>query len=134
MLGYRVDEIDTTHDQWTRLVHPDDFKETMRALHDYWAGRSPSYEVEMRMREKSGRWHWVLARGKVASWVAPGQPEWMTGTNVDIHAQRRAKQLLSLQYAASETLNRSDTLDKACGQIAQGIAEQLECALGAIWI
>src|SRR5207248_2240271 len=134
MLGYRPDEIQETHAQWESLVHPDDLAGVRRRLNDYLESRTPNYEVEHRMRHRSGEWRWVLARGKVASWIAPGKPEWMTGTNVDIHANKRAEQLLALQYAATEILSRAGTIEEAADKILRALCEQIDGRIGALYL
>ncbi|HLX63897.1 MAG TPA: response regulator [Planctomycetota bacterium] len=134
MLGYSPDEIKNTHQQWETLVHTEDMKAAERLLEEHVAGRAPVYEAELRLRDKSGQWHWVLTRGKVASWVAPGKPEWITGTNVDIHTHRRTEQLLSLQYSATDILSRAETLEDAGAQVLRVLCENLDCKAGALFL
>ena len=65
-----------------------------RALNDHLEGRLPVYEAEYRIRNKSGEWKWVLARGKVGEWDANGKPLRMIGTTLDIDERKRAEESL----------------------------------------
>jgi PAS domain S-box-containing protein len=58
-------------------------------------GRTPAYDVEHRVRTLSGRYRWILSRGKVTGRDAAGAPLRVTGTNVDITPRRRAEELLA---------------------------------------
>src|SRR5262249_19846724 len=78
MLGYRDDEIANHHEEWERLIHPEDLPRAVVALTDYFAGRRPGYEVEVRMRHQDGSWRWVYSRGEVLR-DAQGQPYRMAG-------------------------------------------------------
>ena len=103
IVGYRLDELGPLSIQtWERLAHPDDLKLSEAALQRHFAGETPNYEVEARMRHKDGHWVWVLDRGRVTSWTDDGQPEWMHGTHQDVTRAREAQ----IRLAESEALLR----------------------------
>ncbi|MFN9449928.1 MAG: PAS domain S-box protein [Rubrivivax sp.] len=103
MLGWRLSELEPLSVQtWRELVHPDDLPVAEQALHAHWRGETRDYAVELRMRHREGHWAWVMARGGVTRWLAPGQPEWMFGIHLDLsnskaqeHALRRSQEFLS---------------------------------------
>lgn len=100
MIGYRLDELaPLSIETWRRLLHPDDHAAASAALASHFAGHSDLYECEMRMRHRNGDWVWVLDRGRVVSRLADGQPEWMSGTLLDITA--RKEQEVRLRQSAS---------------------------------
>ena len=84
MLGYDETEIGAQiEDSYTR-VHPDDLKNVLLAISNHFESRTPVYEVEHRLRHKSGRYIWVLSRGRVVSRCEDGKPLRMTGVTTDI--------------------------------------------------
>ena len=90
MLGYADDELGNTAAVWEQLVHPDDLAMSVAASAAHVRGETDNYVVEHRMRCRDGTWKWILARGKVLEWVAPGKPGRIIGTHTDIGAQREA--------------------------------------------
>ncbi|MBA4194321.1 MAG: hypothetical protein C0451_07120 [Comamonadaceae bacterium] len=103
IVGYRLEELEPVSiETWQRLTHPDDLKQSGAALQRHFAGEAPDYEIEVRMRHKDGHWVWVLDRGRVTSWTADGQPEWMHGTHQDVTRTREAQ----MRLAESESLLR----------------------------
>lgn len=100
MLGYAEDEItDRIEDSYTR-VHPDDLAGVQATISAHFDNRTPSYEVEHRLRCKDGSYKWVLSRGKVVARDADGKALRMTGITTDI----------SDTFALSEELRRSAEL------------------------
>ena len=99
MLGYEVDEIENHHLSWQQLLHPEDLPRVMEALNAYLERRTPIYQVECRMRSKSGEWRWILSRGTVFEWDESGRPVRMTGTHKDITDRKTLEQELALREA-----------------------------------
>ncbi|HEY3399388.1 MAG TPA: PAS domain S-box protein [Geothrix sp.] len=94
ILGYRPDELPQVARVWSDLVHPDDLALTNERLAEYLEGRAAMFEVEQRLRTKSGAWKWVLARGKVVQHDGEGRPLRMTGTHSDITHRHFAEEQL----------------------------------------
>jgi len=112
IIGYRLDELEpTTIETWTRFAHPDDLALSGQRLQAHFNGESDLYECEARMQHRDGHWVWVLDRGRVRSWTADGQPEWMYGTHQDISVSKQAQE----NTARSEALLRGaiDAVDEA---------------------
>ncbi|MFO7745474.1 MAG: PAS domain S-box protein [Psychroflexus sp.] len=86
MLGYTTKEIPLVNsiDVWNKSTHPEDLKESNKALEEHFKGRTVFYQKELRLKHKNGNWIWVLDKGKVISWTDDGNPEWMFGTHQDI--------------------------------------------------
>jgi len=84
MLGYEVEEIENNYQSWERLMHPQDKPRVMEVLNAYLEDALPRYEVEFRMRSKSGQWKWILIHGKVFERDESGAPLRMLGTQKDI--------------------------------------------------
>ena len=67
MLGYTLDELGpaTIDDLQAPCCIPDDRGPFRALLQQHFAGQSPFYECEARMRHKQGHWVWTLGRGRV---------------------------------------------------------------------
>ena len=105
MLGYEVEEIENNYQSWEQLMHPQDKARVMEVLNAYLRDALPRYEVEFRMRSKSGEWKWILIHGKVFERDESGAPVRMLGTQKDISdAYRQAMQ----RKLAEEQLKRSE--------------------------
>lgn len=76
--------------QLDALTHPDDVPGMQADRQAHWAGRTPYYRNEHRVRHKLGHWVWVLTRGLVISRDAHGQPLRMVGTHTDITERKQA--------------------------------------------
>ncbi len=94
MLGYTLEEIGPTLAAGTSLVHPDDL-----AVYELWqqrlnVGSVDRYDIEYRMRAKSGEWRWILDRGKVVARDVRGHPLRMAGTHTDVTARKNTEAAL----------------------------------------
>ncbi|HSI42290.1 MAG TPA: diguanylate cyclase [Xanthobacteraceae bacterium] len=96
ILGFKEDEL-TVEDEYAawRIVHPDDMPAVDRALRNVTSGRRRSFEATYRLRHKSGRWLWILSRGKVVEHAADGAPLRLLATSVDISRQKRTEEELA---------------------------------------
>lgn len=94
ILGYLPSEMGEVARVWSDLVHPDDLQLTRERLTAHLEEHTPIFEVEQRLRTKSGDWKWVLARGKLVERDALGKPLRMTGTHTDITERKLAEAAL----------------------------------------
>jgi PAS domain S-box-containing protein len=106
MLGYRTGELPGTSDTWLSLMHPDDRACVMERLDAHKDGRDPLYEVEFRMRHKSGAWVWILSTGKITRRDEAGEPLRMTGIHMDISDRKRAEGELARAKEEADRANR----------------------------
>lgn len=85
IIGYTVDELHPVQfDTWSTNFHPDDLKKAKNQLEQYFNGELDLYDIELRMKHKSGHYVWVLASGKLVERDDEGQPKRMIGTHLDI--------------------------------------------------
>ncbi len=91
MLGYEPEEVASTLEAWTVLVHPEDLAGRLDRVQRHLADETPFHQSEHRVRSKSGAWLWVLDRGKVVERDALGNALRMTGTYTDITERKRAE-------------------------------------------
>ena len=94
MLGFTEDELPNRLDAWESRVHPDD-RDTVRAdLQRHFAGETPFYVNEHRVRCKDGRYKWILDRGVIVSRDPDGAPLRVVGTHTDITRLKQAEEAL----------------------------------------
>jgi PAS domain S-box-containing protein len=94
MLGYSVGELKQHYYTWKNLLHPDDQSEVLKKLNAHFRDEKVLYEVEMRLRTKSGEWKWILGKGEVVERDKNGKPLRMAGTHLDITEHRQAEEAL----------------------------------------
>jgi two-component system cell cycle sensor histidine kinase/response regulator CckA len=104
MLGYDLEEIEPHVRSWERLVHPDDMPKVREVLDAHLEGKTAFYEVENRLRHKSGTWVWVLDKGKVITRDADGKALRAAGTHLDITYRKQAEEALRVSQIFLETI------------------------------
>ncbi len=104
MLGYSEHEFPDTGTAWVEHIHPDDRERALSAIQAYFADDQPFFIVEYRIRCKDGSWKWILARGKLVSRDANGQPSRMIGTHTDISDHKHSEESLQRSESKFRTL------------------------------
>lgn len=94
MLGYAPEELEPCLDTWKRLVHEDDKEPVLQAVKDHIVGKTAKFEMEFRMRCKSGEWKWIMSRAWIIDRNEAGQPFNMAGINIDITKLKLAETAL----------------------------------------
>jgi len=91
MLGYdpKIDKF--TSMEYTELIHPDDYNRAMQAMRDHLTGVTSSYEIENRLRTKSGEYKWLFDKGRIVERTPDGKPKRLIGVIFDI-SDRKAKE------------------------------------------
>jgi PAS domain S-box-containing protein len=127
IIGYQLEELEPTGiTTWLDKAHPDDLAESDRLLRQHFAGETPYYDCECRMRHRNGSWVWVHDRGKVVSWDAQGRPRLMCGTHVDITARKQVEdELAQTVNALNESTERATALAREARVAAQAKSDFL---------
>jgi PAS domain S-box-containing protein len=121
LLGYADDELDVDFATFDSLMHPDDRERVGEAIQAHLRDRAP-YDVEERLRTKSGEHRWFQARGQ-AVWDEAGQPLRMSGTITDI--TERIQAAAERERLLRDLVQRSNQLQTAAevSRAATGILD-----------
>ncbi|MBI5945413.1 MAG: PAS domain-containing protein [Chloroflexi bacterium] len=146
MLGFNLQEVESSFMQWGDLIHPDDRVSAMRALQDHLDGKTPIHRDEYRLRAKDGSYRWILDQGTIIEYDAQGQPSRMTATHTDITERKQAEE--KVRQLNTELENRVEERTRelreaqaqlvrheklaVLGQMASSIGHELRNPLGVI--
>lgn len=90
-LGYSAKERDFNYTWWTENLHPESVPIAKKAIKDYVTGKNTRYELEYRMKTKTGEWIWVWAAGICVEWEGK-KPLRFLGTHKDITESKRIEE------------------------------------------
>lgn len=65
LLGYEDNEIENSVDGWKNLIHPDDVDRVLSQFYKHINNKIYKYEIEYRVKTKSGAYKWMLDRGEI---------------------------------------------------------------------
>ncbi len=91
MLGYSSDKF-KTYEDFTKLVHPDDYKKTMKAMRDHLKGKKSKYEIDYRIKTKSGKYKTFRDFGKIVE--KKDDITFIAGIVIDITEQKENEEKL----------------------------------------
>ncbi|MEB3883206.1 PAS domain S-box protein [Lyngbya sp. CCY1209] len=102
LIGYTPAEIQNMGDSFfPSLMHPDDFQEMPEYIKKIaTAADGEIFEIEYRMRDKAGNWHWLVSRDTVFARTPDGCPKQMLGAAADITERKRVEERLRLSERA----------------------------------
>ncbi len=105
IIGYTLEELaPVTVDAWQKIIHPDDFVKSENLLQQHIRGEVDYYELELRLKHKTGKWVWALSRGCVIDFDKDGDPLLMAGTHQDINDRKEKEDLEKQMDIARKTL------------------------------
>lgn len=108
IIGYTVEELQPIQfDTWAHNLHPEDLKKAEKLISLHFSGEISFYEIEARMKHKSGHYVWVLALGKLVEKDSDGQPKRMIGTHLDITERKNNEERM---IVTSQLLNESQQI------------------------
>ena len=130
MLGYEPYEMPPSYDTWAKLLHPDDRERVIKDINEHIERKSEGFEVEFRLKTKSGGWRCMLGRGRVVERDARGKPIRMVGTHMDLTERVRAQQererlLAQIQEQARQVQQIMDTVPAGVLLLDAGLHIQL---------
>lgn len=125
LLGYKPGEFEASAESWKALLH-DDFRENVsEKLNLYIKGEIKKYNVQFKMRTKSGDYKWILSKGKAIEKNDKEEITRMVGTHIDITAQKKLEIALRNHKTNLENIvkERTDELTQANEELRSSIDE-----------
>ncbi len=122
MLGYEDWEFSNSKKEWLSRVHPEDLAEVIRTGKDYINKRISSHQREYRIRHRTGKYLWILDRGRVFK-TGGGNNERIIGTNTDITERKKTEEeykRISVVASANENGVVFTTADGKISWVNQG--------------
>ncbi|MGY6215362.1 sensor histidine kinase [Methylolobus aquaticus] len=93
LIGYEYNEFQASYAAWRERVHPDDIRGAEASLR-HSVATGTGFEIQFRMRHKSGYWIWTVARGRVIEHDSGGHASILVGTLTDVTARKHNEQAL----------------------------------------
>lgn len=133
MLGYNIEEAPRGIDAWKALIHLKD-EGVLDALKRQATETDDDIVVhEFRLRHRNGHFVSLLARGYISR-NESGQAYRITGMNMDLTAQRQAKQIESLRPFMLDLMSSAMCINEILPALIQKVNELISEGQGAIWL
>ncbi len=115
ILGFNQEELSAQLGNWRELIHPDDLERVAETYNQHAEGNQDFYQIEFRMRSKTGEWVWVSDKGRIVRWDSNGNPTQASGTRIDINNRKLYEEAirdanLKLQIYTEELEQRTEQL------------------------
>jgi PAS domain S-box-containing protein len=105
MLGYSPKKFNHYED-FTSIVHPDDYEGTMQSMRDHLSGKNERFEIDYRILNSSGKYVWMRDIGKLSNKQTDPDKKIITGIVIDINESKKAA--LALQESESKFKKMTD--------------------------
>jgi PAS domain S-box-containing protein len=130
ILGYDLEEIRPALTHWRDFIYNDDLERMSQAFNDHAVGNSAIFQIEYRVRSKSGELIWVSDRGRIVERDKEGNPQRAAGTRLDINNRKLYEEAirdanLKLQIYTEELESRTEQLVVAA-QVSRTATDILE--------
>ncbi len=135
MSGYSVEELGPDlYSRWLELTHPDDLSRFFTALEEHYAGKTPHFDYEYRIRHKRGHWIWIGSRARLLERDADGKPLVLGGTNLEITERKEAEERIrelnaSLEQRMQEEATRSEAR-ATLGTLIASVSHEMGTPMG----
>jgi len=93
MLDY-LPEMFKHYNDFVSLIHPEDYERTMNAMRNHLAGKVDKYEIEYRIKNKSGEYKWFYDIGQIVNNNLVEGSRMITGLVIDITERKQAEEAL----------------------------------------
>jgi PAS domain S-box-containing protein len=112
MLGFNPNEFPATYENFIKLVHPQDINNIIQQIEAAQSDHDRQYNIEYRLRMKSGDYKYIQSRGKFIRIVGDEKPIRMVGTHTDISDRKRFEEDRLLFFDTQRKLLQVTTLEE----------------------
>lgn len=95
LLGLDSNDMFDNLELWDRALHPEDLEKYYAAIDSHLDGKTPYFENQHRVLTSTGRYKWIMTRGKVVERDAKGKAIRVAGTHTDIYFQKERELTLT---------------------------------------
>ncbi|MCF8308728.1 MAG: PAS domain-containing protein [Bacteroidales bacterium] len=129
LLGYSPEDLPNLNfTTWQNILHPDDAGRYFEKLNENLKNQAGTFAIEYRVKTKSGKWIWLLDRGRVVATDQYNNPARMSGMFTDI------TQIKSIEMQLRESRQQlQDTIqfkDRLIDYLSTDIREPFNAIIG----
>ncbi len=123
------------YSDFTALLHPNDYEQTMQAMRDHLEGKVSRYYADYRIQDADGNYHWFRDVGGITQSHADGTPKIVSGVVIDLTTSKKLEVELTQKHeellasfeqltATEEELHQNyDELEKGYKKLARSEQE-----------
>ena len=90
MLGYAPEAFaGKGYAAFTSLIHPEDYEPAMEAMRRVLRNEVSLYQIDYRIQDRDGQYHWFMDRGFVMDTMPDGSPAKISGIVIDLGLESR---------------------------------------------
>ena len=105
-LGYEPDDMPQVGMEFFDMIHPEEAEWVKNSFEEHLINRKP-YQVEFRLKTKSGEYRWFRSSGQ-AQWDDAGKAVRMVGSHEDIHDKKLQEEMLKRSEERFRAVIESD--------------------------
>lgn len=132
MLGYEPLEFESTFESWRRIVHPEDLRSVEPVILDSLKQPEGRFDIEFRIKTKTGDYRWIHGRGKVVARSEDGTPIRMVGSHIEITDRKRIEEALLESEEKYRLLSENSTDLVFRRRIHDGVYEYISPSVAKI--
>ncbi len=128
LLGVGPSGLPSTFKEYSRLIHPEDYQQTLLVRDNLLNGKVQSYESEYRLTAQDGTWRWYLDKGSIVEADILGSPKRLSGVLIDIN--ERKKKEIQLFEAREKAEDDSRTKSRFLANMSHEIYTPMAGVIG----
>ncbi|MFP4642386.1 MAG: response regulator, partial [Dehalococcoidia bacterium] len=132
MLGYSA-QMFKTYEDFTRLLHPDDYERDMQAMRDHLNGKAKNYDVEYRIKTSNGAYKWFRDVGGITEQNEATGYKRVIGIVENITERKRAERELNERikeltclYAVTRDMQEDLSVDEICQRAVEHLVPAMQ--------
>jgi len=129
ILGYDYGEFPANYASWRMLVHPDDIERVEQNLRQS-TESGKIFNIDLRMKTKSGEWLWVCTRGNTVEKDTEGKTIRIVGTLSDISDRKKLEEEKGILQQQFQQAQKLESLGVLTGGIAHDFNNILAIIMG----